>query len=143
MDTRDEGRRTLSEQKGCPYVETADGKEDGAGGPRRLAVAGKGGTGKTTIAGTVARLLGRQGRSVLAIDGDTNPNLAHILGLPPGAAEELNDLPRDILERIEDEAGSRVVLTVEPEALIRDYGAEAPDGVELLVMGKVDHAGAG
>lgn len=133
----------MSERKGCPYVETADEEKDGAGGPRRVAVAGKGGTGKTTIAGTIARLTGRKGRSVLAIDGDTNPNLAHILGLPMGTTERLNDLPRDILERIEDESGSRIVLTMDPEALIRDYGAEAPDGVKLLVMGKVDHAGAG
>lgn len=133
----------MSEGTGCPYVETADGDGSDAGRPKRIAIAGKGGTGKTTIAGTIARLLGSRGRRVLAIDGDTNPNLAHILGLPPGAAEELTDLPRDILERVEDETGSRIVLTVEPEALIRDYGAEAPDGVRLLVMGKVDHAGAG
>ena len=133
----------MSEGKECPYVETADGEANGAGWPKRVAIAGKGGTGKTTIAGTIARLIGRKGRPVLAIDGDTNPNLAHILGLPPDAAEQLNDLPRDILERVEDESGSRIVLTVEPEDLLRDYGAEAPDGVELLVMGKVDHAGAG
>ncbi|MDX1623050.1 MAG: AAA family ATPase [Gemmatimonadota bacterium] len=133
----------MKEGNGCPYVERAGADGEGAVGPTRLAIAGKGGTGKTTIAGTVARLTARKGRSVLAIDGDTNPNLAHILGLPPGAAEELRDLPRDILERVENESGSRIVLTVEPEALIRDYGAEAPDGVELLVMGKVDHAGAG
>lgn len=133
----------MKEGNGCPYVETADADGEGAAGPTRLAIAGKGGTGKTTIAGTVARLTARKGRSVLAIDGDTNPNLAHILGLPPGGTEELRDLPRDVLERVEDESGSRIVLTVEPETLIRDYGAEAPDGVELLVMGKVDHAGAG
>lgn len=133
----------MSEGNGCPYVETVGGDGDGAARPTRLAVAGKGGTGKTTIAGTIARLTARRGRPVLAIDGDTNPNLAHILGLPPGAAEELSGLPRDILERVQDESGSRIVLTVEPEVLIRDYGAEAPEGVRLLVMGKVDHAGAG
>lgn len=133
----------MSEGNGCPYVETADEENVGPRRPRRVAIAGKGGTGKTTIAGTIARLMGRRGRRVLAIDGDTNPNLAHILGLPPGASEDLNDLPRDILERVEDESGSRIVLTVEPEVLLREYGAEAPDGVRLLVMGKVDHAGAG
>jgi len=132
----------MSERKGCPYVETENGDGDGPG-PGRLAVAGKGGTGKTTIAGTIARLLGRGGRPVLAIDGDTNPNLAHILGLPQSAVEELAALPRDLLERVEDETGSRIVLNADPEELLRDYGARAPDGVELLVMGKVDHAGAG
>lgn len=135
-------RSSATERRGCPYVESeADGNE--ARRARRVAVAGKGGTGKTTIAGTLARLLGRAGRRVLAIDGDTNPNLAHILGLAPDAAAGLNALPRDVLERVEDEAGSRIVLTVSPEELIDRYGARAPDGVELLVMGKVDHAGAG
>ncbi|MDQ3518083.1 MAG: AAA family ATPase, partial [Gemmatimonadota bacterium] len=42
----------------------------------RVAIAGKGGTGKTTISGTLARVLARQGRQVLAIDADTTPNLA-------------------------------------------------------------------
>lgn len=133
----------MSESEGCPWVERAEEAGPVDRRPKRVAIAGKGGTGKTTIAGTIARLTARRGRGVLAIDGDTNPNLAHILGLPIGATERLNDLPRDILERVEDESGSRIVLTVDPEALIRDYGAEAPDGVKLLVMGKVDHAGAG
>ncbi|MEO5790504.1 MAG: AAA family ATPase, partial [Gaiellaceae bacterium] len=42
----------------------------------KLAVAGKGGSGKTSISGTMARLLARDGRKVLAIDGDSSPNLA-------------------------------------------------------------------
>jgi CO dehydrogenase maturation factor len=49
----------------------------------KIAVAGKGGSGKTTLAGTLARALGRRGQAVLAIDADTNPNLAITLGLPP------------------------------------------------------------
>lgn len=132
----------MTEDRGCPFVETAE-DDRSPGVPARVAVSGKGGTGKTTIAGTLARLLARRRGRVLAIDGDTNPNLSHILGLPPGAADELAALPRDLLERIEDENGSRIILKVDPEDLIRDYGAEAPDGVDLLVMGKVDHAGAG
>ena len=39
----------------------------------KIATVGKGGSGKTTIAGTLARLLGRQTGKVLAIDGDTTP----------------------------------------------------------------------
>ena len=39
----------------------------------KIAVAGKGGSGKTTIAGTLARLLAREGqKGVLAIDADSN-----------------------------------------------------------------------
>src|SRR5438128_12023551 len=39
----------------------------------KIAVAGKGGAGKTTLAGTLARVLGRRGQAVVAIDADTNP----------------------------------------------------------------------
>ncbi|MEP6476436.1 MAG: AAA family ATPase [Actinomycetota bacterium] len=41
----------------------------------QVAVGGKGGSGKTTISGTLARLFARRGQTVLAIDGDSNPTL--------------------------------------------------------------------
>lgn len=47
----------------------------------RLAVVGKGGSGKSTVAGTMARLLGRSGEKVLALDSDPMPGLAISLGL--------------------------------------------------------------
>ena len=48
----------------------------------RLAVSGKGGVGKTTIAGTLCRVIGRSQQPVLALDADSNPNLALALGIP-------------------------------------------------------------
>ena len=59
----------------------------------KLAVAGKGGSGKTSISGTMARLLARSGRQVLAIDGDSNPNLALTLGIPPESIGEPSGVP--------------------------------------------------
>jgi CO dehydrogenase maturation factor len=41
----------------------------------KLAVVGKGGVGKTTIAGTIARLLSRDGFNVIALDADPAMNL--------------------------------------------------------------------
>ncbi len=52
-------------------------------GAMKLVVAGKGGSGKTSISGTMARLLARDGHRVLAIDADSNPNLALTLGISP------------------------------------------------------------
>lgn len=110
----------------------------------RLAIAGKGGTGKTTIAGTLARELGRRGRPVLAIDADTNPNLATVLGVPAEEAREIAGLPRTLMERRTDADGTtRAVFAADPEAVLHEHGVDAPDGVRLVVMGRVGHGGAG
>jgi CO dehydrogenase maturation factor len=54
--------------------------------PRYIAVAGKGGTGKTTVAANLVRyLVGKEDRPpVLAIDADPNSNFGEALGLAPG-----------------------------------------------------------
>ena len=111
----------------------------------RIAIAGKGGTGKTTIAGTLARALARSGdREVLAIDADTNPNLASVLGISREEAEEIVTLPRNLMERRTLEDGSvKQFFTGNPDALVAEFGVKGPDGVRLMVMGKVGHAGSG
>lgn len=110
----------------------------------RIAIAGKGGTGKTTIAGTLARVLARGGRDVLAIDADTNPNLASVLGIPGDQARDIVAMPRGLMERRTSEDGTtKAVFTADPEAVVREYGVVGPDGVRLMVMGRVGHGGAG
>lgn len=110
----------------------------------KIAIAGKGGSGKTTIAATLARVLARRGRSVLAVDGDSNPNLGVALGLPREQAAELPVIPRTVLEDQTRPDGSRYsALAVPVPELVARYGVKAPDGVTLLVMGRVGHAGAG
>lgn len=105
----------------------------------KLAVAGKGGAGKTSISGTLSRLLARQGHKVLAIDGDPNPNLALTLGVPPERLSELPVLGQDLLERGPD----GVTLTRSLEQICADYSVTGPDGVTLLVMALPQHAGTG
>ena len=105
----------------------------------KLAVAGKGGSGKTSISGTMARLLARQGHRVLAIDGDSNPNLALTLGIPLERVDELPTLPRDLLRR--GDAGAELTKTV--EEICDSHSLAAPDGVTLLVMAHPQHAGTG
>lgn len=110
----------------------------------RVAIAGKGGTGKTTIAGTLARLIARRGRQVWAIDADSNPNLAVTLGVPREAHERLTPVPRSILrDDPTDETGKRKILAVSAAEVADRYGYPGPDAVRLLMMGRVDHAGAG
>ena len=110
----------------------------------KTAVAGKGGSGKTTIAGTLARVLARQGLDVLAIDGDTNPNLAISIGITRERMDSLVPLPNSLLKRVLDANGkSRNVLTLSIEDVKRQFGAAVTPNLTLLQMARVDHAGAG
>ena len=110
----------------------------------QIAVAGKGGSGKTTIAGTMARLLARSGRAVRAIDGDSNPNLAIALGVDPRVAFALTGLPAGLIQVEVDELGNRTLaITKRPEEIFEEYGIDAPDGIRLIVGARVDHAGTG
>ena len=105
----------------------------------KLAIAGKGGSGKTSISGTLARVLARGGHSVLAIDGDSNPNLALTLGIQPERMSDMPTLSRDLLERTDD--GPRLTATL--EEICETHSVEGPDGVSLLVMANPEHAGTG
>lgn len=110
----------------------------------RIAIAGKGGSGKTTISGTLARLLARSGRSVVAVDADTNPNLATTLGIQADRAKEIVALPRTLLKREQQPDGSmKSTFVRDPIEVLDEYGATGPDGVQLIVMGAVGHGGAG
>ena len=81
---------------------------------------------------------------MLAIDGDNNPNLGIALGLAPDAVSEMPVLPRDLLKEVVDEDGSKSqVLSIGLEEIATRYATPAPDGVRLLAMGRIDHAGVG
>lgn len=58
----------------------------------RLAVVGKGGSGKTVMAGLLANRACQQGWPVLAIDADINQTLGSVLGLPDVALAALPSL---------------------------------------------------
>ena len=107
----------------------------------RLAMAGKGGVGKTSISGTLARALARSGQRVLAIDADANPNLGLTLGIPPAEFNSLPTLPRTLVHGDGTEAG--VVLNTSLEDICAAYSVRAGDDVTLLVMANPQHAGAG
>ncbi len=99
----------------------------------KLAVSGKGGTGKTTISSTLARLAARRGYSTLAIDCDSNPNLGAGLGLDYAEIDALKPLPKSI-------RGTEIVSA---ERLIAQHGVAAADGVTLVVAARVDQAAGG
>lgn len=99
----------------------------------RLAFIGKGGSGKSTVAGTVARILARDHGHVLALDVDPLPGLAFSLGL--GQVPEAG-LPEELAERRE---GSGWVMKeeVSAEELVDRYSIAGPDGIRFLQLGKM------
>jgi CO dehydrogenase maturation factor len=108
----------------------------------KVAVSGKGGSGKTTISGTLARSFAEDGLDVLAIDDDENPNLALTLGID--REQEVSPVPGDLLKRVETTGGeTELELAKTPDEIVADYGAAAPAGIRMLKMGEVDHAGNG
>jgi len=110
----------------------------------KIAISGKGGSGKTTTAGILARVFARKGYEVLAIDGDSNPNLGIALGIPPAEVDEIPTLPRDLLTDVEDDEGNKTaVLSMNLEEIAAKFGTAAPDKVSLLAMHRIDHSGAG
>jgi CO dehydrogenase maturation factor len=110
----------------------------------KTAVSGKGGSGKTTFSATLSRVLARSGQSVLAIDADTNPNLATSLGVPREAREQALHVPRSIMERRRRDDGTQESVLLKPvDEIVEQYAVSAPDGVRLLQMDKVGHAGTG
>jgi CO dehydrogenase maturation factor len=103
----------------------------------RLAFVGKGGAGKSAIAGTFARTIARQGDKVLAIDSDPLPGLAFSLGL---AIEHSPPIPDDaVIEKKEGEDGPRWRLNpdVSPAEAVEKWSVEAPDGVRFFQFGKI------
>jgi CO dehydrogenase maturation factor len=94
----------------------------------KVAVVGKGGAGKSVIAGTMARLIARRGTRVLALDSDPVPGLSISLGSGPEPAEPpLNEA----VER--DENGRwRLKKGVGPVRAVQRYATDAPDGVRML-----------
>ena len=110
----------------------------------KIAIGGKGGSGKTTIAGTLARVFAAGGLRVVALDDDSNPNLALTVGVPSGRAEGLPPLPRDMLEERTDADGhTRLELKIPTDDFIDRYGVPAADNLTLLVMGQPSHGGSG
>jgi len=106
----------------------------------KLAVSGKGGVGKTTIAAALALLFAKEGKGVYAIDCDPDSNLAQALGYA-GEITPITGMKELIAERA-GEVGGYFKLNPKVDDIPQKFSVRHR-GVKILSMGKVKGAGAG
>jgi CO dehydrogenase maturation factor len=113
----------------------------------KLAISGKGGVGKSTVSGTLARLYAADGYQVLAVDADPDANLASAVGLPPEQRAKIRTISTErklVEERTGAKAGYGQIFKINPEVSdIAERYAQRFEGVDVLVLGAVQHAAGG
>ena len=112
----------------------------------KVAITGKGGVGKTTLASTLARLYADEGRTVLAVDVDPDANLGLALGLEQAEVDSIVPISK-MRTLVEERTGANEANKF---FKLNPYVADIPEkyardinGVKLLVMGTVDVGGSG
>jgi len=104
---------------------------------KTIAIGGKGGSGKTTIAAMIVRLLKRGGGgAILAVDADPNSCLGSMLGIQPVGT--IADIREDARAKAPANTGTDRLRSLEYD--IQKALTEA-DGFDLLVMGRPEGPG--
>ncbi len=114
----------------------------------KIAISGKGGVGKTTLAGVMARTLSAQNKTVLAIDADPDANLASAVGVSLerlANVTPLAEMTNFIEERTETKKGgygSIFKLNPKVDDIPEKFSIDH-EGVKLLILGSVPQGGGG
>ena len=114
----------------------------------KIAISGKGGVGKTTLAALLAQAYADSDHNVLAVDADPSPCLAGALGFPPEVRAKLHPIA-EMDELIYERTGARPgtiggFFTLNPRVDdIPERFSVNHRGVKLLEMGSVDMGGSG
>jgi CO dehydrogenase maturation factor len=114
----------------------------------KIAIAGKGGVGKTTLAGVMARCLAAEGYAVLAIDADPDANLASAIGIPSELLKGVTPLAA-MTALVEERTGAQKgtfggVFRLNPKVDdLPDTYSVTHQGVKLLLLGNIPQAEGG
>ncbi len=98
----------------------------------KVAVAGKGGSGKTTVAGVLARHWASEGHDVLTVDADENPNLGISLGLGVDTTYQLIGAREALLPE-----GPAIASPMED--IVDRFATDAGEHVRIVQVKKFDH----
>jgi len=112
----------------------------------KLAISGKGGVGKTTLAAVLARLFAEEGKAVVAIDADLDSSLASALGVPNAQGlTPIGEMADLIAERTESgKKGYGKLFKLNPTVSdIPDKFSVVHKGVRLMVLGAPKRGGGG
>lgn len=112
----------------------------------KIAVAGKGGVGKTLIAGGLATGFYARQFKTIAIDADSSPNMGLTLGLTPEETRKILPISenKQLVESKTDSGYSHIYnLNFKVDDIIAQYAIPTPLGPDLIVMGTVHSMGAG
>lgn len=107
----------------------------------KIAISGKGGVGKTTLAATLAHLFAKDGYRVTAIDCDADINLPSALGVKQ-KPKPLSELHEIIEKRVVGPMGM-YKLNPKVDDVFEDYSVYNEDGVRVLVLGTIEKGGEG
>lgn len=103
--------------------------------PYSIGLAGKGGTGKTTVAGLLIKYLVQRGKiPVLGVDADANSNLNEVLGLD--VEETLGDAREEMKKGVATGMTKDVFMKMKLEQAVVES-----QGFDLVVMGRPEGAG--
>ena len=105
---------------------------------KTIAVAGKGGTGKTTIAALLIELLSKRG-VVLAIDGDPSSNLNKALGLP--LTDTVGDIREDMMKAVQSRSLDASIPKLDYLDLKIAEALVESERIDLLAMGRPEGPG--
>jgi len=107
----------------------------------KLAIAGKGGVGKTTLAAMLAYLFAKDGYRVTAIDCDSSINLPFVLGIKE-EIKPLSELKDIIQQRVVGPFGM-YKLNPKVDDIFEKYSVKTKDNIRVLVLGTINKGGEG